>query len=155
MAKRLITPRHKVIARTLLRNDDGGFYKDDGLPCVVDGDTTRRLQLLFAANYTSMGHNANETATELVRIYGIDFKHAKNLVYESRANMRELYEINCKEIADRNNARLETIIKNAYQRNDLKTAIEAIKEQNKLNKCYDTSINLQLNEFEIKIGNDD
>lgn len=153
MAKRLINPRHKVIERTKIVHDNGENYKD-GLPCIIDEETTMKMRLLFAANYTSMGHNVEETATEMARLYGISHGTARNLVYQARANVREIYETNCKEIAERNNARLETIIKNAYQRNDLKTAIEAIKEQNKLNKCYDTSINLQLNEFEIKIGND-
>lgn len=156
MARRKADTQGKLISRTVTKiiHDDGSNYKD-GLPVVVDEDTTQRLRLLFAANYTAMGHNAEETATEMCRIYGIAHSTAKQIVYKARANVRELYEINCKEIADRNNARLEQIIKDAYRTGDLKTAISAIQEQNRLNKCYDTSINLSLNEFKIKIGNDD
>lgn len=146
----------KLIERTITKylTTDGKAYQKNGKNLLLDEDTTAQLRRIEAIRYLAMGNDVPETATHLSELYGISFNTAQDICYESLANARQLKEIECQTVAKENFNRLETIIKNAYRKNDYKVVIAAIQEQNKIAKVYDTGTNLTISNFEIKLGND-
>lgn len=147
----------KLIERTITKliTTDGKGYVKNGKNMLIDEDTTAQLRRIEAIRYLAMGNNVPETATHLSELYGLTFSSATDICYECLANARQLKDIECQTVAKENFNRLETIIKNAYKKNDYKTVIAAIQEQNKIAKVYDTGTNITMQNFEIRLGNDD
>lgn len=146
----------KIIERkiTKLITTDGKGYVKNGKNMLIDEGTTAQLRRIEAIRYLAMGNDVHETATHLSELYGLALSTAKDICYECLANASQLKDIECQTVAKENFNRLERIIKDAYKKNDYKTAIAAIQEQNKIAKVYDTGTNLTISNFEIKLGND-
>lgn len=142
----------RELLRSLLNRVDAGesVVKIDDSDMYPDKKTDSRKYVL---RRLKLNHDVDDITQGLKDNYSIDEKEAKSLIKSCRNYLNRQYKEYAAQVAEKNILTLQQIVDDCLERGQYKTAIEAIKELNRMSgigvgNTFVQQNNVQMNNFE-------